>query len=164
MVELLHGRVMTATEAGELVGLSASAASHHLRALEKWGLAKRATGTRDGRERPWRSAVDRVNLNPNGQARSLAALAPLVAQALARLNQEVATYLEGMADEPWQDVYAGLSRSELWLTEDETRGLGEAIEAAVAPYVNRHAARHPEGARRTAITVSITPLSPPPTE
>jgi len=162
MEELLHGRVMTATEAGELVGLSPSAASHHLRALEKWGLVQRAKSTRDGRERPWRSTGDRVNLNPTGHARSLAALTPLVTQALARLNRDVLAYLEAMPDEPWQDVYAGISRAELWLTEEETRRLGEAVETAVAPYAKRHSAQHPKGARRTAVTLSITPLSPPP--
>jgi len=164
MEELLHGRVMTATEAGKLVGLSASAASHHLRALERWGLVRRAKGTRDGRERPWRSTGDRVNLNPRGRDRDLQALTPMVTHLLARLNTEVAAYLEQMDDEPWRDVYAGLSRAELWLTEDETRTLGEAIQAAVAPYAQRHAARHPEGARRTAFTLSLTPLSPAPTE
>jgi DNA-binding transcriptional ArsR family regulator len=162
MEELLHGRVMTATEAGELVGLSASAASHHLRALERWGLVRRAKRTRDGRERPWRSTGDRVNLNPGGRDQDLQALTPLVTHLLARLNEEVVTYLAGRADEPWQDVYAGLSRAELWLTEDETRTLGVAIEAAVAPYAQRHAARHPADARRTAFTLSLTPLSPPP--
>lgn len=161
MEELLHGRVMTATEAGELVGLSPSAASHHLRALEKWGLVRRAKGTKDGRERPWRSTGDRVNLNP-GRASSHRVLTPLVTQMLASLNEEVVAYLEAMPDEPWQDLYAGLSRAELWLTEEETRRLGEAIEAAVAPYAGRHTAEHPEGARRTAFTLSLTPLSPPP--
>jgi DNA-binding transcriptional ArsR family regulator len=166
MEELLHGRVMTATEAGALVGLSPSAASHHLRALEKWGLVRRAKARKDGRERPWRSTGDRVNLNPArlnpGRARNLQALAPLVTQMLARLNEEVVAYLEAMPDEPWQDLYAGLSRAELWLTEEETRRLAEAIEAAVAPYVGRHSAKHPEGARKTAFTLSVTPLSPPP--
>jgi DNA-binding MarR family transcriptional regulator len=164
MEELLHGRVMTATEAGELVGLSPSAASHHLRALERWGLVRRAKHTGDGRERPWRSTGDRVNLNPGGQALTLRVLTPMVAHLLARLNEEVVAYLEAMADEPWQDLYAGLSRAELWLTEEETRRLGEAIEAAVAPYAGRHTAKHPEGARRTAFTLSLTPLSPPPSE
>jgi DNA-binding transcriptional ArsR family regulator len=164
MEELLHGRVMTATEAGKLVGLSASAASHHLRVLERWGLARRAKRARDGRERPWRSTGDRVNLNPGGRARDLQALTPMVSHVLARLNTEVAAYLEGMADEPWRDVYSGLSRAELWLTEEETRRLGEAIEEAVAPYARRHPAQHPEGARRTAFTLSLTPLSLPPAE
>jgi DNA-binding transcriptional ArsR family regulator len=164
MEELLHGRVMTATEAGELVGLSPSAASHHLRALEKWGLVRRAKGTGDGRERPWRSTGDRVNLSSGGRARNLAVLTPMVTHLLARLGEEVVAYLAAMPDEPWQDLYAGLSRAELWLTEEETRRLGEAIEAAVAPYAGRHTAKHPEGARRTAFTLSLTPLSPPPAD
>ena len=164
MQELLHGRVMTATEAGELVGLTASAASHHMRALEKWGLAERVSDARDGRERPWRGTGNRINLNPTAGARNLPALTPLATQALAMLNEQVAAYLDGMADEPWRDLYAGISRAELWLTEEETRRIGEAIDAAVSPYARRHATKHPKNARRTAITFSMTPLSPAPTE
>jgi DNA-binding transcriptional ArsR family regulator len=164
MQELLHGRVMTATEAAELVGLSPSAVSHHMRALEKWGLAERVTDGGDGRERPWRGTGTRINLNPGGSAPNSAAVAPLAAQLLGRLSEEVAAYLDAMADEPWRDIYSGISRAELWLTEEETRRVGQALEAAVAPYAGRHAAEHPENARRTAITFSMIPLSPAPTE
>lgn len=52
--ELYSGRVLTATQAAEMVDLTPSAVSHHLRALEKWGIVRRATSTGDARERPWR--------------------------------------------------------------------------------------------------------------
>ncbi|HET6740226.1 MAG TPA: helix-turn-helix domain-containing protein, partial [Kribbella sp.] len=53
--ELYNGRVLTATECAELAGLTPSAMSYHLRALEKWGIIERADETTDGRERPWRA-------------------------------------------------------------------------------------------------------------
>src|SRR3954452_18174881 len=44
----------TATECAEVVGLSPSACSYHLRALARWGLVEEADST-DRRERRWRS-------------------------------------------------------------------------------------------------------------
>src|SRR5665811_311433 len=39
--ELYSGSVLTATEAAKICGLSPSAMSYHLRALEKWGIVVR---------------------------------------------------------------------------------------------------------------------------
>ena len=51
--ELYSGRVLTATECAELAGLTPSATSYHLRALERWGSIERAEASADGRERPY---------------------------------------------------------------------------------------------------------------
>ncbi|MDQ6873629.1 MAG: helix-turn-helix domain-containing protein [Actinomycetota bacterium] len=51
--ELYMGKVRTASELAELTGLTPSAMSYHLRALEKWGIICRAEPTGDARERPW---------------------------------------------------------------------------------------------------------------
>jgi len=53
---LFEGGQLTATECAELAGLSPSAMSYHLRALERWGIVERADASDDGRERPWRAA------------------------------------------------------------------------------------------------------------
>src|SRR5665647_3712685 len=53
MDELYGGSVLTATEAAQICGLSPSAMSYHLRALEKWGIVVRDDPSSDGRERPW---------------------------------------------------------------------------------------------------------------
>src|SRR5947199_8496759 len=55
---LSGGRTATATECAEIVGLSPSATSYHLRALAKVGLVREAPGRGDGRERLWMSAMD----------------------------------------------------------------------------------------------------------
>src|SRR4051794_4241177 len=64
--ELYDGKVLTATECAELAGLTPSAMSYHLRALERWGILERAEASADGRERPWRAPAPR----PKIQARS----------------------------------------------------------------------------------------------
>ena len=57
--ELYGGAQCTASELATRTGLSPSAMSYHLRALEKWGIVERAEPAADGRERPWkRSAID----------------------------------------------------------------------------------------------------------
>src|SRR5690349_25088817 len=49
------GASVTATECAELVGLSPSATSYHLRELAKYGLVEQAPSRGDGRERLWRA-------------------------------------------------------------------------------------------------------------
>jgi DNA-binding transcriptional ArsR family regulator len=56
---------VTATESAEIVGLSPSATSYHLRALAKVGLIEEAPGRGDGRERRWQSTP-----SANSSARS----------------------------------------------------------------------------------------------
>src|SRR4051812_41338961 len=60
---LFTGRRLTATECGEIAGLSASAMSYHLRALEKWGIVRRSDATGDGRERPWEAAGNHLQVD-----------------------------------------------------------------------------------------------------
>ena len=62
--ELYQGNERTASELAELTGLSPSAMSYHLRALERWGIVEHAAEREDGRERPWRAAGSRRPTNP----------------------------------------------------------------------------------------------------
>ena len=59
--ELFNGEVLTATEAARLCGITPSAMSYHLRALEQWGIVERDEST-DGRERPWRATADHFSV------------------------------------------------------------------------------------------------------
>lgn len=59
--ELWNGRVLTATAASELVGLTPSAMSYHLQHLARLGLIERDSSG-DGRERPWRAISDGVSM------------------------------------------------------------------------------------------------------
>ena len=71
VIEVLYGeqRPRTATELARLTGLSPSAMSYHLRALEKWGVVERSTDEGDARNRPWRAGgtslrIDTSHLGP----------------------------------------------------------------------------------------------------
>lgn len=62
----------TATELASRCGLSPSAMSYHLRALEKYGFVERSPSEGDGRERRWKAAgysllVDSLNHTPTSK-------------------------------------------------------------------------------------------------
>jgi DNA-binding transcriptional ArsR family regulator len=161
--ELLTGRVLTATQATALVGLGPSAVSHHLRVLEKWGLAKRARPTPDGRERPWQGTVSSISFTSSSNPGSAAAAQSLTSEALAQLGQQVTDFMARPYEDPWRPIYRALSQTETWLTEEETEALATSVDDLIATFErNRSARRHPKGSRRTAISWSLIPLEPPP--
>ena len=59
--ELYQGKVRTASELAVLTGLTPSAMSYHLRALEKWGIVRRADRPGDARERPWQRSAPELS-------------------------------------------------------------------------------------------------------
>jgi DNA-binding transcriptional ArsR family regulator len=64
-------RAHTATELAGRFGLTPSAMSYHLRALEKWGYVVRVESTGDARERYWRAAGDTLNVGGLAMASEL---------------------------------------------------------------------------------------------
>src|SRR5215469_11862776 len=55
IIEALRpGEELTATELASVTGLSPSATSYHLKALEKWGIVEAGQARADGRDRPWK--------------------------------------------------------------------------------------------------------------
>jgi DNA-binding transcriptional ArsR family regulator len=158
--ELYAGRVLTATEAAEMVGLTPSAVSHHLRALEKWGIARRATGTRDGRERPWESTADSITLRPEGGASATAALHSVVRIKMDELTRRLDTFIESGSD-PWTGAYRGLATGDLYLTEDETREINDAVMELVDQFERKRTDRRPTGSRRATYAWLMMPLEPP---
>jgi DNA-binding transcriptional ArsR family regulator len=161
--ELLSGRVLTATQAAELVGLGPSAVSHHLRVLEKWGLAKRARPTSDGRERPWQGTVSSISFTSSSSPGSAAAAQSLTSEALSQLGQQVAKFMARPYEDSWRPIYRALSQTETWLTKDETEALAASIDDLIATFERtRTIRRHPKSSRRTAISWSVIPLEPPP--
>ncbi len=162
--ELFSGRVLTATQAAVLVDLTPSAVSHHLRALEKWGLAKRTSGSGDGRERPWAGTARTLSIESSEKSGSIAAVRSILAANLQTASRDLDAFVGGESD-PWEDAYRGLSRGRLWLTEEETRDLSETLEAKIAQYSKgRSASRHPKHARRASFTWSLVPLDRAPEE
>lgn len=161
--ELFAGRVLTATEAAELVGLSPSAVSHHLRALEKWGLAERAEASADGRQRPWRGTGTSLSLDAGDDPASQAALRPIVREFVRNIAETTEAYMESSARDPWRESYRGLSSTDLYLTEQETAEFNRRLEEVRDEFdFGRTSHDHPPDSRRALFSIVLVPAEPPP--
>jgi DNA-binding transcriptional ArsR family regulator len=155
--ELFQGVERTSSELGELTGLSASAMSYHLRALERWGIVERGEPREDGRERPWRAAGRTLSLDPDTISSSAADV--VAATTLEHLRGEFRRWaaVEGQQGKTWRDV-AGINRAYLWLTEDEAAELAADMRAVLTKHVaDRDASHHPEGTRKVFCLIAIVP-------
>jgi DNA-binding transcriptional ArsR family regulator len=157
--ELYSGRVLTATECAELAGLTPSAISYHLRALERWGIVERAEASADGRERPWRA------LGTGLQIASQAAGSGRVAtHAMMRTNVDrvLEQFEELDPDDPWEEL-STLGRNRLWLTREETEQLGKELHDLFDRYrKGRTATSHPAGTRSVSTLMAVVPTGKPP--
>jgi len=84
---------LTATQCAALTGLTASAASYHLRALERWGLVIRGATSADGRERPWKAAGRTLHVSTAGSEAASLADAAVLDTVLDRDRAVLQTYL-----------------------------------------------------------------------
>jgi DNA-binding transcriptional ArsR family regulator len=160
--ELYSDRVLTATQAAALVDLTPSAVSHHLRALEKWGIVRRAAATGDGRERPWEATAQSLSLQATGAAGSTHALNSVVHVKMDELTRRLDAFVAGGKD-PWSGAYRGLATGDLWLTEEETRELNQAVLDLVDSFERgRRTTRRRRDARRATYAWIMVPLEPPP--
>lgn len=159
--ELFNGRVLTATECAELAGLTPSAMSYHLRALERWGIVERAEESADGRERPWRAAAGSLSIESQSSEAGRLASQTIMRSAVDRLIEQ---FEEMSSDDPWDDV-SSLIRSRLWLTHDEARRFGQELSDLVDRYKKgRTQATHPAGARQVGTLLAVVPTGKPPQE
>jgi Helix-turn-helix domain len=149
------GRRLTATECGDIAGLSASAMSYHLRALERWGIIRRSAATADGRERPWEAAGDRLSVDSAEPRATAAGEAMLVATMLDRVRAETLAWVANQ-DSAWYDSVS-ISSGCYWLTAEEARELSEAIAAVVAGYQRRSKDGAPGGARQVRVAFTVVP-------
>lgn len=159
---LYAGKVLTATECAELAGITASAMSYHLRALEKYGLVLRARARGDGRERPWMRAGANLSINlhdKGSRAASMSAAELLVANSTEIDRQRLVAAMHADAESGDDDTWNGTtnySRSQLVLTPQEARDLTVAINALVEPYLAEHRAESDApGAQTFSASVSL---------
>src|SRR6188472_3694736 len=110
--ELYQGSERTSSELAELTGLSPSAMSYHLRALERWGIVERGDERDDGRERPWRGAGRTLRFDP--ETVSTAAVDVVAGTTLQHLRERFRHWALLEEDQPkvWRDI-AGVSRAYL---------------------------------------------------
>jgi DNA-binding transcriptional ArsR family regulator len=155
-----HREERTATELADLVGLTASATSYHLRALERVGIVERGDTRGDGRERPWRAAADSVEVDSQHEGASLAAESMLLNKVLSRLQEDWMRWA-GQHDEPeeWAKV-ATLAQTRIWLTPDEGLALVDSVNKLLDPYRNRDEnGGRPAGARHVRTVWSLIPTT-----
>ncbi|NOL42626.1 helix-turn-helix transcriptional regulator [Kribbella sandramycini] len=158
--ELYSGRVLTATECAELAGLTPSATSYHLRALERWGIVERAEASGDGRERPWRALGSGLQI-----ASQSTTAGRLASQAMMRSNvdQVLERFEELPADDDWYSLSV-MNRSRLWLTREETAELDRELSAVIDRFrQDRTAAAHPEATRSVYTLIAVVPAAESPT-
>lgn len=151
------GEALTATQAARLCGLSASAMSYHLRALEKWGIVRRGESS-DGRERPWVAAADDFSI-PSGAYRGIdaAVTASLVGSWADEIAAGVRRAGETMDDESGLST---LRNIRLWLTRPEADEVHAAIDAALDRFRDRTSRDHPDGAVPMDAYLLLLPADP----
>jgi len=139
--ELYSGSVLTATEAAQICGLSPSAMSYHLRALEKWGIVVRDDASSDGRERPWRAGAHSLQLgrgdDTSGASMRQAANA-VISTFMVGLNKTVDAWLE---NDP-QAKGAKVTHGRLYLTDEETTALNHDLDELLQRYDTGRTSRH----------------------
>lgn len=120
-------RPQTATELAEVTGLSPSAMSYHLRALERWGVVERTAGDGDGRNRPWKAAgtglrIDTAALGPTGD--------DLMAdRMLGDLRRRLKAHRARTPEQ--RHGSTGLATGELWLTAEQAERLSLWLDNAI---------------------------------
>lgn len=157
--ELYSGKVLTATECAELAGLTPSATSYHLRALERWGIIERADTSADGRERPWRAPAQSLLISSQSTGAGR-----LASQAMMRTNVDrvIEQFAEMAVDDPWDDL-SMMSRSRLWLTRTEAEQLGKELSEVIERHRRAHTmANHPAGTRQVTTLLAVVPVGKPP--
>ena len=156
---------LTATRAGELLGLSPANCSFHLRQLAKYGFVEEADGGR-GRNRPWRIAsVSHRWEDSDSDPGTSAAASALSMMVLEREMERLAGWFERQRDESpaWRDASSSMTAI-LYLTESELADLSSELDALCTPYLDRSAdaSLRPPGSRPVALLGAAYPLVPTP--
>lgn len=142
----------TATECAAAVGESVASCSFHLRQLAKYGFVEPAE--RRGREKPWRRTSSALTTRPDhGDPTSLAAALELGRHQLHDVVRRAEEALDRVAHEPaaWVDATT-LRRHTVLATAEELVELAAAMDALLAPYVERRdAGTVPAEARRAQV-------------
>lgn len=159
---LLPGEELTATEAASLTGLSPSATSYHLKALERWGIVKAGDPRADGRDRPWKATGRSIEVSSDAPRTVLAETA-VVGVFLDHNRALAAEFLEHQDEEPaqWRDALE-LGNSDYWLTSGELAEISAALRRVLEPYEQRRRGSRPDGSRRVRIARLIVPRADSP--
>lgn len=151
----------TATECAEVAGLSPSACSYHLRALERYGFVEEdPSGGPDRRHRPWRAAATSLTLSTDPERPEAERMATrlLMERFTARADEVRADFLNRMSEYPreWQ-IAAGGVNDVLHVTPEELKQVRHRISEVLSEYRRLDPAERPDAARRVQAIVDFTP-------
>ncbi|WP_344919333.1 ArsR/SmtB family transcription factor [Streptosporangium oxazolinicum] len=152
----------TATEVAEVVGVTPSAASYHLRMLAKYGFVEDAPARGDGRERLWRSSAVGLSVSPDpDDGPDVRGAKEFLIKALReQAAEEVDRAMANLEREPreWREA-ALFNRAVLLVDAEELKALNERIDELLAPYKTTVRDREdaPPGARVSEAQVSLFP-------
>jgi DNA-binding transcriptional ArsR family regulator len=158
---LYDGAVLTATECAERAGVTPSAMSYHLRALEKAGLVVRAEARGDGRERPWKRAgatlvIDVARKGEESTPAGLAAAELLVANSLDLDRQRLLDSIRADSRRPKAEGRGShYARDTVVLTTDELKELAASVDALLEPYRRANRGELPPGATSYAASFLV---------
>jgi DNA-binding transcriptional ArsR family regulator len=130
--------VLTATEAGELIGESPTTCSFHLRQLAKYGFVEEA-GEAPGRRRPWRLATRQFHFSPaGGDAEMGAATVALENLLVQRWFDRFSKWqmVRGHYSEDWQEA-ASASESLVHLAPAELTEIQEVMMGLLERFRDR---------------------------
>ncbi len=156
--ELFQGNIRTATELAQLTGLSPSAMSYHLRALEKWGIVRRADEIADGRERPWCQAGSGVTWDNAATGGELAPVSLIMKQFLDELSQRLAAWQQFEPDAPveWREK-SSFSRGFPWFTPAQAMAFSDGVMKLLKELGAQREADADVGAKRHAVVFAVVP-------
>jgi DNA-binding transcriptional ArsR family regulator len=158
--QLFGGAARTATELAEVVGMSPSATSYHLRALAKANLVQEAPSRGDGRERVWQTSIRGLDISagPTSTPAAQAADHEVTSMLVDLENARIRDWIERRASETqeWYDA-SGLAEMRLLVTAEELDELNKKVMALLLPYGLTRRAKPPPGARNVYVTYRSFP-------
>lgn len=164
VLELLvtHG-AMTASDAAATLGQTPANLSWHLRKLAEHGYVRQATSG-PGRKRPWKAVAESLSWGDDAEDATAAASLQDVAvdRELHRLRAALAH--ADQESPAWREA-TSVSQSQLWLTADEARRIGEQVrELFMTMAVERQdPVNRPTDARLMSMLAWVVPHGPWPT-
>jgi DNA-binding transcriptional ArsR family regulator len=151
----------TATELAAQTGLTPSAMSYHLRALQKWGIVVPAATAGDARERRWKAAGTDFTINSGGGVASPEfAVLDLELDAFRRRVNAYARSRDERRErgEPTEGPSSVVLASNLlYLTPDQRTELTDRLFSLLRDYELEDPDRVPAGAQRMATMWSMIP-------
>jgi hypothetical protein len=157
----------TATRCAEVLGESVASCSYHLGILAKYGYIE-LVPDQPGREKPWRLASQRQDLDPTGMGAEGALAAEAATEAFldhefARMKQRLRRL--GLEPESWRQA-SRLAGNTTWMTAAELRDVSEQLMRLLTSYSERATdpASRPPGAREVrlfAVASVAPPITPP---